>query len=49
MHSQLILTTQALCFKGKVKDLCKAIQQVEQQKSNLKQFLLQNSQQKSRG
>lgn len=41
MHSQLIITNQALYFKGKVKDLCKILQQLEPKKSNLKQLLLQ--------
>lgn len=41
MYPQLIVTNQALYFKGKVKDLCKNLQQLEPQKSNLKQLLLQ--------
>jgi hypothetical protein len=41
MHSQLIITNQAIYFNGKVKDLCKTLQQLGQEKSNLKQLLLQ--------
>jgi hypothetical protein len=44
MHSQLFMTTHALYFKGKVKNLCKILKQVAPQKSKLKQLLLHNLQ-----